>query len=169
MNKTRVLIMEHEERVCRVLSRIIKRMGFEPFSAIDYENFKSLYIKHRPEIILLSLEILDNDNAEFCRYLVEQGSNATIILLSNMDEDDLSSFEKLGLSAGLNMGGILRKPIDVDSVKSKLNNIMQQNRNNLIKKNLQLSEMIPEILTMLHVTDNEVITIQNRRLCDGFS
>jgi len=122
MNVTRVLIIEHEERVSRVLCRIFKRLDLEPTSANNYKDFIGLYSKLRPEIIFLSLDTPDGNHSELFNYLVEQQSQATIFLLSNMDEDKLSKFEEIGQASGLNMGGILRKPIDIDSVNAKLQN-----------------------------------------------
>jgi DNA-binding response OmpR family regulator len=167
MNKFRILIMEHEERVCRVLCRIIKKMGVDPYSAVDYEHFKSLYKEKKPEIILLSLEINDSSNAEFFRFLVEHKSNATIYLLSTMDDDDLSGFVKLGQSAGLKMGGILRKPLDVDSVKMKLTDLMQGERVIPIKKNLASRPFNTDLMTVLHRLKNVVITMNYGNTCDG--
>ena len=120
MNKTRVLIIENEDRVSRVLCRIFKRLDLEPTSANNLHDFIGLYSKLRPEIIFLSLDTPDVDHSELFNYLVEQQSRATIFLLSNMDEDKLANFEKIGQESGLKMGGILRKPINVDSVNAKL-------------------------------------------------
>ena len=120
MQEPRVLIVEHDDRVCRVLSRIFKRMGYEAFPAIDYEGFKSLYAEQTPAIILLNTEIPGHDSTEFFRFLVEQQSPAAIILLSDLEENETSDFTELGSSAGLNMGGILRKPVDVEAVKRLL-------------------------------------------------
>ena len=120
MQEPRILIVEPDERVSRVLGRIITRMGYAAFAAIDYDSFKTLYNEQVPAAILLNLEITGNDNTVYCRYLVEQKSTATIILLSDREEDETAYLMKLGLSAGLNMGGVLRKPVDVEAVKELL-------------------------------------------------
>jgi DNA-binding response OmpR family regulator len=156
MDKTesRVLILEHEERVCRVLGRIIKQMGFEVLAVNKYMNFKSSYLEFKPDIMLLSLEIPNVDHHELLHYLITQDSRATIILMSNMDEDEISSFEKLCLLAGLNMGGILRKPIDVESVKLKLEGLVRKNHVRPLKKNYQFRKSSRE----WPVTVRELIT-----------
>lgn len=134
IHKLHVLILEHEERVCRVLGRIIKQLGFKPLAVNDYLKFKSSYLEFRPDIILLSLEIPDADHQEILHYLIEQDSPSTIILTSNMDDDEISGFEKLCLLAGLDMGGILHKPIDIESVKSKLEWLAQRKQMWPLKK-----------------------------------
>ena len=120
MQVPRILIVEHDDRVCRVLGRIIARMGYAALAAADYDSFKTFYNEQVPAAILLNLEIAGNDNVEFCRYLVERKSPAAIILLSNMEADAATDLMKLGLSAGLNMQGVLSKPVDVEAVKEML-------------------------------------------------
>ncbi|OGT70626.1 MAG: hypothetical protein A3I78_00905 [Gammaproteobacteria bacterium RIFCSPLOWO2_02_FULL_56_15] len=120
MQEHRVLIIEHDDRVCRVLGRIITRMGYAALAAADYDSFKAFYNEQVPAVILLNLEIAGNDNAEFCRYLVERKSPTAIILLSDREEDKTTDLMQLGLSAGLNMCGVLHKPVDVEAVKELL-------------------------------------------------
>jgi len=48
MDESNVLIMEYEDRVNRVLCRIVRRLGLEPVSADNYNNFKSLCKEHHP-------------------------------------------------------------------------------------------------------------------------
>jgi DNA-binding response OmpR family regulator len=134
MNETYVLIMEYEDRVSRVLCRIIKRLGMESAAADNYSSFKELYKQYNPRVILLSLDSPTNNQAELCRYLVEQKTGATIILLSNMDEEKLLGFERTGRSAGLTMGGILRKPIDMTLIQSKLEELITPDQGNSFKK-----------------------------------
>ena len=79
MQASTVLIVEHDERVRRVLSRIIKRIGYAPFPAADYKSFKSLYSEQQPAIILLDLESPEHDHMEYIRYLAEQHSAASCV------------------------------------------------------------------------------------------
>lgn len=120
MQSSAVLIVEQDDRVCRVLSRIIKHLGYVPCPATDYKNFKSLYDEQNPAAILLDLESSGNDHAEFFRFLAEQHSTALIILLSDLDEIESNEFIRLGRDAGLNMRGLLHKPLDVELVKGLL-------------------------------------------------
>ena len=129
-----VLILEHEDRVNRVLCRILQRLDMAPVSANNYSEFKELYNENEPRFILLSLDSPTNNQSELFHYLVEQKTPATIILLSNMDEEKLLGFERFGRNAGLNMGGILRKPVDLTSVQSKLEDLIAPDQGNFSKK-----------------------------------
>lgn len=142
MHNTGVLISEHDERVNRVLSRIIKRLGLEPYPAVDYQNFKQVYNEKLPEIILLSLDPADRDNGEFCRFLAEHNSQSIIILLTDMEEDDLLRFQELGSSAGLKIGGVLRKPLDVNHITELLSGLDVSSKTEGLKKNLKYRRLL---------------------------
>ena len=144
MKINHILIADRDMRMCRVLGRIIKQIGFEPLVVNEYFNFKSCYLEFKPEVILLSLEIPNADHHELLRYLIEQNSPATIILMSNMDDDKISSFEKLCLLAGLDVGGILRKPIDIESVKLKLEDLVRHSHIRPLKKSHQFNKLSRE-------------------------
>lgn len=154
MNKIRILIMEHEKRVCRVLCRIIERLGFESLSVNEPADFESTCVEFKPDVVLLSLETIDVDHIKLLHSLIEQHSRATIILLSNMHEDETVALERLGQSSGLNMGGILRKPIDVDAVKSKLKDLVPQNHKQPLKKSPQISRLFRERLASLYALNH---------------
>ena len=136
MNKKHVLIADRDIRVCRVLSRIINRLNFECFSAYEHKKFKSLYIELGPDVIMLSLEMAEQDN--LLEYLADQKSQATVILLNNMDEDELYRSEMVNQVSGLNMGGFLRKPIDFDSARLILEGLGEKGTDT-VKKSRQLS------------------------------
>ena len=148
MNETNVLIMEYEDRVNRVLCRIVQRLGMTPVSADNYSDFKKLYHLHQPGFILLSLDTPTDNPGDLCHYLVEQKSRATIILLSNMDEEKLLGFERNGRTSGLNMGGILHKPVDLTSVQSKLEELITPDQGNFSKKKVPCARFI----TAMHKT-----------------
>lgn len=138
MSRYRILIVERDARVSRVLSRIATKMGHDPYTAGDYEHFKRLYMQTGPDLILLSLDSNDSDaaNAEFLRFLVREKAEATICLLGNADDDHFASLAQLGQSALLKMGGIIEKPLDVDSLKSRLNELMLTSTNGAQKKSI---------------------------------
>ena len=136
MHDPRVLIVENDERVCRVLSRIFTRMGYAAIAAADYESFKVLYQEQIPAVILLNLEIAGSGNTEFCRYLVEQKSGTAIMLLSDMEEEETADLLNLGSTAGLNMLGVLRKPVDVVTVKALLGQYVCLQTPHPLKKSL---------------------------------
>ena len=141
MNKNRILIMDHDKRISRVISRISKRMGFESLSVHSPDMFKTSYAEFKPDIVLVDLELSEEaSDFKFLYYLAEQNSKVTIILLSGMDEVEIMNIKKLGLSLGLEMDGVIRKPIDIDDVKSKLGGLELDDPARPLKKNILETE-----------------------------
>jgi hypothetical protein len=66
-------------------------------------------------------------------YLADNYPHATVILLSNIDEDELYCSKMIDQASRLNMGGFLHKPIEIDSVKSILEGFTKKKRNTVKK------------------------------------
>ena len=123
-----VLIADRDMRMCRVLGRVINQLNFKCYSAYENKKFKSLYSELEPDVIMLSLDMAVQDN--LLDYLADQNSRATIILLNNMDED---RSEIINQVSGLNIGGFLRNPIDIDAVRSTLEGLCENSTDTEIK------------------------------------
>lgn len=135
----RILIADRDRRVCRVLCRIMDRVNFECFSAHGHRVFKSLCPEIEPDVIILSLDMaIEQDN--LLEYLADRHSNASIILLSNLDEDEIYHTEIVDQASRLNIGGFLRKPVDIDSVKSILDTL-EKKQAGTIKKSSGTGEV----------------------------
>ncbi len=120
MPGNRVLIMDDDPRVCRLFKRVAEGLGFEAFAIDNSSQFESAYGGFEPDIILLDLQMPKLDGVELMRYLVGQRAKASIILVSGVDKSVIATTERLGKSLGLNIVGLLTKPINVDEIKALL-------------------------------------------------
>jgi len=120
MSKNRVLIIDDDQRICRVIKRVADELGVESFVTDNPELFESAYLGYEPNVILMDLQMPKLDGVELMRKLAEHKSKSAIILASGMDKKVLETTEELGKSLGLNMAGFLIKPIDIDTVKKIL-------------------------------------------------
>ena len=117
MSKNRVLIIDDDQRICRLIKRVADKLGVESFATENPELFDSAYLEYEPNVILMDLQMPKLDGVELMRKLAEHKSKSAIILTSGMDKSVLETTEELGKSLGLNMAGFLIKPIDIDVVK----------------------------------------------------
>ncbi len=117
----RVLIVDDDPRICRIIKRVANKLGVESFTIDDSALFESAYLEYEPNIILMDLQMPKLDGIELLRKLAGQNSSSAIVLVSGMDKSVLETTEDLGKSLGLNMAGVLVKPIDID----KLNEILE--------------------------------------------
>ncbi|MCI0591516.1 MAG: EAL domain-containing response regulator, partial [Gammaproteobacteria bacterium] len=112
--------MDDDPRVCRLFKRVAEGLGFEAFAIDNSSQFESAYGGFEPDIILLDLQMPKLDGVELMRYLVGQRAKASIILVSGVDKSVIATTERLGKSLGLNIVGLLTKPINVDEIKALL-------------------------------------------------
>lgn len=120
MFDNRVLIIDDDPRICRIIKRVANELGIESFATDDSALFESAYLEYAPNIILMDLQMPKLDGVELLRKLADQDSRAAIILVSGMDKSVLETTEDLGKSLGLNMAGVIVKPIDIDNLKKIL-------------------------------------------------
>lgn len=119
-SKNRVLIIDDDPRICRILKRVADDLGIESFATDNPELFEPANLGFEPNIIFMDLQMPKIDGVELLRKLAEQHSSAAIIVVSGMDESVLETTKELGKSLGLNMAGILQKPIDIDKTQEIL-------------------------------------------------
>ena len=120
MIKNKVLIVDDDLRISRLLKRIALESDVETLILNDPHSFEEIYLTYQPNIILMDLQMPQVDGIEILRRLAELKSNAAILIISGMEKNVLETAVDLGKSLKLNMVGFLNKPIDVDSVKKVL-------------------------------------------------
>lgn len=118
--QNRVLIVDDDPRICRIIKRVADELGVESFATDDSALFESAYLEHEPNIILMDLQMPKLDGVELLRKLADLDSRAAIILISGVDKSVLETTQDLGKSLGLSMAGVLVKPIDIDNLKTIL-------------------------------------------------
>ncbi len=120
MVRNRVLIVDDDQRICRIIKRIADKIGVESMTTDKAEWFISAYLNFEPNVVFMDLQMPHIDGVELLRFLASNDSAAAIILISGMDKSVVETTESLGLSLGLNMAGSLPKPIDINDAKSIL-------------------------------------------------
>lgn len=116
MSKNRVLIIDDDQRICRLIKRVADDLGIESFATDNPELFEPANLGFEPNIIFMDLQMPKLDGVELLRKLAEQNSKAAIILASGMDKSIIETTEELGKELGLNISGFLQKPINIDKV-----------------------------------------------------
>ena len=121
MPDNRVLIVDDDLRICRVIKRVATELGVESKATDDPGlNFWREIERFEPNVIFIDLQMPQIDGVQLLRSLAEAKSTAAIVLVSGMDRSIVETSEELGKSLGLNMSGILIKPIDIDEIRDML-------------------------------------------------
>lgn len=115
-----LLIVDDEPAICRIIQRAGEELGFAARAVHDGEAFKTAYIDIAPSVIVLDLNIPGSDGIELLRFLALEGSKAQILVVSGHGERVLEAARRLGALRGLNMVGIINKPLRLADVLTQL-------------------------------------------------
>ena len=112
----RILVVDDEPDVCEYVTIVAEGVGFETTFITDASDIGSAY-SNQLDCIVLDLTMPGMDGIELIRFLSDNRSSASIILMSGVDSSILHSAEQLARSHGLHVVGALRKPVSVDTLE----------------------------------------------------
>jgi len=116
----RLLIVDDDARVCRLVKRVSEGIGFHTFATDKPTDFPIAYQGFRPDVIVLDLQMGQSDGVELLRYLADQRAEEAIVLMSGVDQRIIDTAARLGKSLGLNVVNVLHKPIDINVLRTEL-------------------------------------------------
>ncbi len=120
MISRRILVVDDDPMLSDAIRTVAEGIGFEVNVANTSGDFYALYNCSPPDIILLDLQMPQADGVELMRYLAETGCAAAILLVSGVDGQTIRAAMRLGKARGLNVAGILQKPVSVSDLTSRL-------------------------------------------------
>lgn len=118
MPKPKVLIVEDNELSRDMLSRRLRRKGYEVLVAVDGSEGVSMVKQERPDIVLMDLSLPDMDGWYATRVLKEDQATAAIPVIA-LTAHAMSGDREKALEAGCD--DYDTKPIDLRRLLSKMN------------------------------------------------
>jgi CheY-like chemotaxis protein len=115
-----ILVVDDDPMLSDAIRTVAEGIGFNVSVANTAEDFYNLYSSSPPDIILLDLQMPQADSVELMRYLAETGCAAAILLVSGVDGQTIRAAMRLGKARGLNVAGILQKPVSVADLTTSL-------------------------------------------------
>lgn len=122
-NLNRLLVIDDDPAVGSLIGRIARRAGFDVIVTNDVSDFKQRVRNWRPAMISLDLAMPEADGVELLRYLADERSTARIVIISGFDERILEAANHLGAARGLNMAGMLPKPVQIEELRDLLRKV----------------------------------------------
>ena len=107
----RVLVIDDDPEVGAMIGNIARQANFDVIVTIDPADFKQKVRSWRPAIIIMDLGMPDMDGIELLRHLADERVAARILIVSGFDQKILGMAERLGAARGLNMCGVVQKPV----------------------------------------------------------
>jgi len=116
-----VLVVDDEKTVRLVVSRMLKRLGYEVLIAADGREAVEIFSGQPAEIgcVIVDLAMAGMDGQQTFLALRQIRPDACILLASGFDEEEVSR-----RFTGQGFAGFIQKPFSVETLKQKLNEIL---------------------------------------------
>ena len=87
-NKFKVLIIEDEINICNFVKTILEANGYQVVFAQSAVEGKTMFLSHRPDLLILDLGLPDLEGTEVIKQVREQSGTPIIILSARTNETD---------------------------------------------------------------------------------
>lgn len=118
--KERILIIEDDEGILRVLRRALTYEGYQVETALDGETGLAMEHEWRPDLIILDLMLPGMDGLEVCQRLRTEGNNPILMLTAK----DTIHDRVQGLDAGAD--DYLTKPFELDELLARVRALLRR-------------------------------------------
>jgi DNA-binding NtrC family response regulator len=122
-NKGRIFLVDDDELIISMLSRMLMNSGYDVRTATSATNVVSKIKSWSPDIVLLDIRIGDQNGIDILPELAKEDLPTQVVMLT---ADDTAETAVRAMKLGA--ADYLTKPFNIDEVKIVLQNIMEQGR-----------------------------------------
>ena len=97
-NHYRIMLVEDDTTITRVLKRQLERWGYEVFDTVDFDRVMENFAKWKPDLVLMDLTLPFFNGYYWCSE-IRKVSDAPIIVISSVGDD-------MNLVMAINMGAV---------------------------------------------------------------
>jgi DNA-binding response OmpR family regulator len=138
MSESRLLVIEDNEGIAALVSRIALEIGFDVRATHNFADTPTLYDEFVPDIIVLDIVMPEIDGMEILKLLHKRNSSSRIVILSG-EAQYRPMASTLGAAYGLNIDAVVAKPFRVVELRDALKKIYDQL---LAHKEVSLGEIV---------------------------
>ena len=119
--KGKILVVDDEEALVRLITYNLAREGFATISAGDGNEARDLIKKEHPDLVILDLMLPGKDGLEICKELRKENLDLPIIMLTARDEE-------IDRVLGLEMGAddYVTKPFSVRELMARVKAVLRR-------------------------------------------
>ncbi len=120
-SKQRIYLVDDDELIISMLSRVLKSSGYEVRTANNADGIVSKIKSWNPAVVLLDIRIADQSGIDVLKDIVDQAIATQVVMLT---ADDTAETAVKAMKFGA--ADYLTKPFNVDEVTIVLNNIIEK-------------------------------------------
>ena len=119
----KILIVEDDENIVRVLSSNLEKWGYEVLAANDFDNIMEIFHSFKPQLVLLDI-VLPFFNGYYWSGEIRKVSTVPIIFISSKSED-------MDIIMGMQFGGddYITKPLNMEILIAKIQAVLRRSYN----------------------------------------
>lgn len=87
-NKYKILFVEDDANITTVVSALLETNGYYGILAKSYEEAKTMYFSHIPDLVILDLGLPDRDGGELLQLIRKKDLTPVIVLSARSDENE---------------------------------------------------------------------------------
>lgn len=120
--KQTIMVVEDDQMIRNLIGIYLKKNSYEVVEASDGEEAKTVFLAHRPCLIILDLMLPKVSGEEFCNWIREQAHNevSVIMLSAKVRIDDRITGLKLGADA------YMTKPFDPNELIAQVEAVLRR-------------------------------------------
>lgn len=123
MNASRLLIVDDDAVIGRFVASVGAVCGYEVRSVFRADDFLQEVESWGPSHIAIHLRTPDTDGLALLQRLAARRCTARMVVFTATEERVIDSLQRLGLTSGLDIAAVLRKPIRAKALQGVLSDI----------------------------------------------
>ena len=149
-SKCKVFILDDEELIVTVLSKALKKEGYEILAATETNDIMEKIKSFNPDLLLMDIRMPDRNGIDILKEIKGAGLTTPVVMLTADDTAD-TAVKAMKLGAA----DYLTKPFNTDEVKLVIRNIIE--RENLKEEVDYLRKAYSEVIDWEMVGESSVI------------
>ena len=119
-NHDRIMLVEDDTTITRVLKRQLERWGYEVFDTVDFEHVMEAFAGWKPDLVLMDIDMPEMDGIETAKRIMEMTDHTVPILFVTA----LCDRQTVTLCRNLDAAGYIVRPYKPVFVKTEIKRIL---------------------------------------------
>ena len=116
----RLLVVDSDPAYRKLVSEIAKDLNYSVEASRDGREFKRTYVRFQPTAVVLDLLLPDGDGIQLLNFLIQEGSDARVIVISEINDRLRDATNTLASTFGLRLIANLPKPVEPETLRAAL-------------------------------------------------
>ena len=126
MNANRLLVIDDERQFGEYIGKVGQAAGYSTMVTEQVGEFRRHLDHFQPSVVMIDLMMPGIDGIELLRELAGRGCKANILVASGIDLRTLNVARNLGRELGLEIAGVIPKPVRLTELRSILEGVKEK-------------------------------------------